>query len=104
MAAGGAQDMIERDPKRVALKRLRHHAAAVREELADWDFLGTVSSGGPRDEYECLVWPIIRRIQQGAAPDAAAEWLVDEIRDHFTVNVPKPSAAAFLLRLQDWCR
>jgi hypothetical protein len=104
LAAGGAQDMIEGDPKRVAIKRLRHHAAAVREELAEWDFLGTVSSGGPRDEYECLVWPIIRHIQQGAAPDAAAEWLVGEIQDHFTVNVPRPSAAAFLRRVQDRSR
>jgi hypothetical protein len=96
--------MIESDPKRVGIKRLRHHAAAVREELAEWDFLGTASSGGPRDEYECLVWPIIRHIQQGAAPDAAAEWLVGEIQDHFTVSVPRTSAAAFLRRLQDRSR
>jgi hypothetical protein len=93
--------MSARNPKRAALRQLRQRAAEVRELLAEWDPLGTVPAGGPRDEYDCLVWPIIKRLSKDAEDlDGAAEWLAREVEDHFQIRVAKAGAAAVVRRLR----
>jgi hypothetical protein len=70
-----------------------------------WDPVGLLATGAPSEEYECLVWPLMQRLDGGAGAEELAHWLREDIVRHFGVPAPpdleifsRRAAAAFLAR------
>jgi len=59
----------------------------LRARLVEWDPIGAVGAGAPEDEYDCVVWPILRELEEGATARELASYLVAEFNDHFGVRV-----------------
>lgn len=91
------------DPmKRRDRAAIRQRSQELRAMLVAWDPIGTVATGGPADEYDCVLWPLMRLLNEEASQDKLVEFLSTELRDHFGLE-PEPSTAAdFAVRAQAW--
>jgi hypothetical protein len=68
-------------------KRVRQQWSELRDLLNGWDFIGVMDDPNwPRDEYECLIGPLLGRLQSGQAVPELAQFLEDELRDHFGMH------------------
>lgn len=59
-----------------------------------WDPIGVFGpqSTWPQDEYECVVGPLMRMLEEGKPRDAIAGYLEREVRGHFGLD-PVPGEA-----------
>ncbi len=88
--------MLTRSELRVRFRELRDLACA-------WDPIGVMDDPEwPRDEYDCLVGPVLRRLEAGDAVDAVAAFLEREVRDHFGLEPVPGAARAFAERAAAW--
>ena len=78
-------------------RRLRRLAKDVRAVLVAWDPI----PGSPDDEYDCLIWPTIARLDAGAEKDGLAEWLHAEIATHFGLASSPTDTGPVAQRLLD---
>jgi len=69
-------------PSKAERRQLRRLEALFRDVLQVWDPIGDV----PDDEYDCLIWPAIKRLDAGDSPDDLAGWLASELSGHFGVE------------------
>ena len=60
--------------------------AALRELLNAWDPIGVVRGGGPEDEYDCLITPMLDHLDGGAESPEVAAFLRFELEDHFGLD------------------
>jgi hypothetical protein len=62
--------------------------SGLRVVLNEWDPIGVIGadSDGPEDEYDCLRWPLVSRFQRGASRTEVANFLREELQDHFGLN------------------
>lgn len=56
----------------------------------------------PRDEYECLIGPILTRLARRDSRASFSEYLWNEIENHFGHNPVRCGTDAFADRLQAW--
>lgn len=63
-------------------RHLRRAEADVRAVLVAWDPI----PDSPDDEYDCLVWPSIKRLDAGWQAADLAAWLSAVLREHFGVS------------------
>ncbi|WP_433277432.1 hypothetical protein ACQPZA_00650 [Pseudonocardia xinjiangensis] len=68
--------------------------AALRELLNAWDPIGVVGFGGPEDEYDCLISPILDRLEGGAGAAELEAFLRSELENHFGLSAAAGDAAA----------
>ncbi len=54
----------------------------LRDLLCAWDPIGVIP-GAPRDEYDCVMAPLIGWLRRGESPEQIALYLEEMIRDHF---------------------
>ena len=66
--------------------------SALRELLNTWDPIGVVGGGGPQDEYDCLIAPMLDQMKGGTEPAELAAFLRSELEDHFGMD-PEHHAA-----------
>ncbi|GIF00726.1 hypothetical protein [Paractinoplanes rishiriensis] len=80
----------------------RHPVASwmtdLRRMLNEWDFAGT----GADDEYDCLVGPLLAELADGADADDIADFLADEIEDHYGLDPDHVDVPAFAARAVGW--
>jgi hypothetical protein len=82
------------DPER----RLRQRDLdGLRAVLNAWDPIGVYQSElagdddpleWPEDEYDCLRGPLVSLLERGASRSAVAEFLGNELRQHFGMDAP----------------
>jgi hypothetical protein len=58
----------------------------LRHLLNEWDPIGVVDL--VQDEYDCLIAPILSRLQQGADRAELREFLCHELTAHFGLHHP----------------
>jgi hypothetical protein len=83
-------------------QRLRKLAKDLHHLIDAWDPVGLLKTGAPTDEYECLVGPILTRLERGEPSAQLATWLQAHIADHF--GVPSTDARAFAEKACAWHR
>ena len=72
---------------RLSPTELRSRFSELREHLNQWDPVGVLDDPEwPRDEYDCLVGPVLRLLEAGASAAEIATFLRGELRDHFGVD------------------
>lgn len=81
--------MEHRDPGPDSAER---PVTAVRALLNGWDPIGVVRAGGPEDEYDCLIAPILDRLVRGTSPGDLAAFLRHELDEHFGLDAERHRA------------
>ncbi|MBZ5497159.1 MAG: hypothetical protein LAP85_12210 [Acidobacteriia bacterium] len=84
-------------------RELRQRTAELRALMCEWDPIGVMDDPGwPRDEYDCLVGPVLTKLQAGASTSNIADYLRDEVRDHFGLSPKHYDFLAVASRVQSW--
>ena len=60
-----------------------------RDAVNDWDPIGLIELGAPKDEYECLVGPLMRMLENENSRTEIGSYLKQHIPDHFGVSLPE---------------
>jgi hypothetical protein len=73
---------------RLSRVQLRERYAELRDVVNRWDPIGVMDDQTwPRDEYDCLVGPLLRRLEEGAPISALASFLQAEFTDRFGLSI-----------------
>lgn len=65
----------------------RERFRELRDLINAWDPIGVLDDPSwPRDEYDALVGPVLRRLEAGDTPAELAEYLRAEVRDRFGLD------------------
>ena len=80
---------------------LRQRGRELRALLVEWNPLG-VGPDGPRDEYDCLLWPVMRKLEAAASPDELTAFLAAELEGHFGAPGDAEGIAKFVARARAW--
>ncbi len=81
--------------------QLRQRGRELRALLQEWDPIG-VGPDGPRDEYDCLLWPVMRRLEGQLEVGELAAFLDTELREHFGQPGGASDSRAFASRAIGW--
>ena len=69
--------------------------------MFEWDPIG-VGPHGPRDEYECLVGPLMTMLQSGASQPEVVAYLESELVEHFGLEPNNDDIEAVAARVRAW--
>jgi hypothetical protein len=83
-------------------EKSRQRWSQLRDLLNEWDFIGVMDDPDwPRDEYECLIEPLIQRLESGQTVPELAQFLEDNLRDHFGMHRVE-TLDNFAKRVKSW--
>ena len=80
---------------------LRQRGQQLRALLNEWDPIG-VGPDGPKDEYDCLLWPVMRQLEADASPEELGAFLAAELEEHFGHGGDAESIASFVAQARAW--
>ncbi|MDZ4323780.1 MAG: hypothetical protein U1A73_01965 [Pseudomonas sp.] len=84
-------------------REIRERMAQLRALMCEWDPIGVMSDPDwPRDEYDCLVAPLLTLLAQGATEDEIAAYLRKEITEHFGLSPDHYDFATVAERVRRW--
>ena len=70
---------------------------ALRALLNSWDPIGIMQHGAPRDEYDCLIAPVLDLLEAGADAEGIARFLRAELGEHFGLDPGRRAAGIALV-------
>src|SRR5262245_59551130 len=80
----------------------RQRSAELNALLCEWDPIGVMSAGAPRDEYHCLIGPLLTLLQSGATRAELASYLRKQIVDHFGLSPEHHDFQAAGEKVRNW--
>jgi hypothetical protein len=84
-------------------RELRERSAQLRGLVREWDPIGVMNEPGwPRDEYDCLVGPLLTLLGSGASEEGIARYLRKEIDEHFGLAPDNYDLTEVARRLRRW--
>jgi hypothetical protein len=81
-------------------EKSRKRWSELRALLNQWDFIG-VMDVGIEDEYECMIGPLLLRLESGQTVAQISQFLEDNLRDHFGMH-RVDDLDAFAKRVKSW--
>jgi hypothetical protein len=80
---------------RLSRAELRARFRELRNLVNTWDPIGVMADPDwPRDEYECVVGPLLHRLEKEVPMEEIGAFLHDEFTDHFGLDVSRATAMA----------
>lgn len=84
-------------------RELRERSAQLRALMCEWDPIGVMSDPRwPRDEYDCLVGPLLTLVVSGASEKEIAGHLRKEIDEHFGLAPDNYDFTEIARRVHRW--
>ena len=84
-------------------RELRQRWSQLRELMCEWDPIGIMdNANAPRDEYDCLVGPLLTQLASSASEADIAKYLRNQIVHHFGLSSTDYDFAAVAKRVQAW--
>lgn len=72
---------------RLLKREIRARSAELRALMCEWDPIGVMDDpNSPRDEYDCLVGPLLTLLDSGASKEEIARYLRKEVDEHFGLS------------------
>jgi hypothetical protein len=69
----------------------------------EWDPIGVADVPECRDEYDCVMGPMLRMLEQQATEEQLSMFLQTELRDHFGLTSEPPARQdAFAAKARAW--
>ena len=82
---------------------ITQRSSQLRELLCEWDPIGIMDHpGAPRDEYDCLIGPLLTRLDSSESEDDIAKYLRHQIVHHFGLSDTDYDFDAVAKRVQEW--
>ena len=89
--------------RRLTREQLRQRYAELRNLVNEWDPIGVMDDPEwPRDEYDCLVGPVLRHLEARDGRDVIVAFLTTELVDHFGLDRATIRPHAFVERAATW--
>lgn len=79
---------------RITRQQLRQRFSELRDLVNAWDPVGLIASGARLDEYDCIVGPVLRRLEEHQSATMIAAYLSTEFNEHFGVPARDPEVFA----------
>jgi hypothetical protein len=90
-------------PMRLTKRELRQRSLELNALMCDWDPIGVMAdSSWPRDEYECLVGPLLTLLQSDATKAGIGDYLRKEVAEHFGLPADRYDFLAIAARVHSW--
>lgn len=84
-------------------QEIRQRSSQLRTLVCDWDPIGIMDNpDAPRDEYDCLLGPLLTHLASSASEAAIAEFLRHEMVEHFGLSPQHYDFHAVARRVQAW--
>lgn len=84
-------------------RELRERWAQLRALMCEWDPIGVMGlPGWPRDEYDCLVGPLMTLLDSRACKEEIAHYLRHEVSEHFGLPPESYDLELVADRLRKW--
>jgi hypothetical protein len=64
--------------------------------------MGVMGPEGPNDEYDCLLWPLMRMLEEDRTVEELTGFLTTELRDHFGLDPKYSQSSAIAARAKAW--
>jgi hypothetical protein len=91
------------DDFRLTKRESRQRTSELSALMCEWDPIGVMGdSDWPRDEYDCLVWPLLRLLEAGAGEAELAGFLRTEISEHFGLSPEHYDFPSVAHRVRAW--
>jgi hypothetical protein len=74
----------------------------LRDLVNAHDPIGLIATGAPKDEYECIVGPLMRLLEHSAPAHEIGSFLETEFRTHFGSPISEAGAMELTTRAQAW--
>ena len=89
--------------KRLSKQQSRKRWAEIRQLVCEWDPIGVMDDPKcPRDEYDCLLSPLLRRLESGTPEEEIAAFLRREIEEHFGLDPKHYDFPLVAKKLHTW--
>jgi hypothetical protein len=88
--------------RKLRKSEMRQRGRELRSLLNEWDPIGVSGLGDANDEYDCLLWPLMRMLEEDSSVEALAAYLTTELREHFGLDPSTRAAADFATRTKNW--
>lgn len=84
-------------------RELRERSSQLRALMCKWDPIGVMGDPDwPRDEYDCLVGPVLTLLAEGASDKVIARSLRKEIDEHFGLSTDNYDFTEVARHLRTW--
>jgi len=71
--------------------------------LNEWDPIGIYPMlGGPQDEYDCFVQPIVAQLKKGKTHEEIIKFLTNYLKEHVGIEAYLPNLEIFVEKLFQW--
>ena len=80
----------------------REYIRELSRRIAAWDPIGLLAIGAPKNEYDCLVAPVVSGLKGGLGSREFARLLRERIVEHFGVEPTGPDR--FAVEIIEWHR
>lgn len=88
---------------RLTEEQSRERWRELRDLALEWDPLGVGDIPECRDEYDCVIGPMLRMLEQQATEEQLSTFLQAELRDHFGLTPGPPAPEdAFAAKARAW--
>ncbi len=78
----------------------RDTESGLRQLLNEWDPIGVADEA--RDEYDCMLTPLLHRLRRGADEAEISDFLRLELEDHFGLDPRLSDPERMAARLTSW--
>ena len=88
---------------RLSREELRARFRELRDLVNQWDPIGVFEEPDwPRDEYECVVGPLLRQVESRAPVEEIAQSLHAEFTGHFGLDIPLDTCRRWAIESAAW--
>ena len=88
--------------RKLSKSEMRQRGRELRAMLNEWDPIGVSGLGDATDEYDCLLWPLMRMLEENSSVEVLAAYLTTELREHFGLDPSLRGPAEFATRAKNW--
>ena len=81
---------------------MRQRGRELRALLNEWDPIGVSGVGDAVDEYDCILWPLMRMLEASESVEGIAGYLTKELREHFGLDPSDSGVLEFAVRASRW--
>ncbi len=83
------------------LKDYKENATHLNDLLNEWDFIGVVPLGA-KDEYDCLIDPVLKILSEGKDETDLSAYLKLFIKEHFGMELDQKRVENFSNGVFNW--
>jgi hypothetical protein len=88
---------------RLSKQQSRERWAQLRALVCEWDPIGVMDDPDwPRDEYDCLLGPLLRHLEGGTSEAELAAFLSEQIENHFGLDPAYFDFPEVAAKLRNW--